>query len=127
MITNLVSAVPFVGSTLVQWIWGGFRLSNASLARFYMLHFCTPIIMGALVVVHIFFLHNRGRQNPTNIYRKYNILPFHPFFTIKDISFFMVFFLCFEVIVFLNQYALGDPENFIIANMLSTPQHIVPE
>jgi len=127
VITNLISAVPIVGPTIVQWIWGGFRLTRASLIRFYMLHFCIPMIISTVVVMHIFFLHKTGSQNPSNIKSKYNILPFHPFFTTKDLTFFLVLFLIFETLIFLNPYILGDPENFTIANMLSTPQHIVPE
>jgi len=83
--------------------------------------------MVAIVGMHVFFLHKTGRQNPRNIIRKYNILRFHPFFVIKDIMFFFIVFLIFETLVFLNPYLLGDPENFSIANIMSTPEHIVPE
>ena len=127
VITNLISAVPFVGKNLVGWVWGGFSVSNATLTRFYMIHFCTPIIMVAIVFSHIFFLHKSGRQNPSNILRKYNLLRFYPYFLTKDIVFFFFIFLLFEALVFLFPYLLGDPENFSIANIISTPEHIVPE
>ena len=127
MITNLISSVPVVGSGIVRWVWGGFRVSNATLIRFFIIHFCAPFILVRIVRIHVFFLHKTGSQNPSNIIRKYNILRFHPFFIIKDISFFFVMFLVFEVLIYLNPYLLGDPENFSIANIISTPEHIVPE
>jgi len=127
VITNLLSALPIAGPTVVGWIWGGFRISNATLSRFFIIHFCVPIFIGGLVGLHIFLLHKTGSQNPSNIMRKYNILRFHPFFVLKDISFLLVLFLIFEILIFLEPYLLGDPENFSIANMISTPEHIVPE
>lgn len=127
VITNLISALPVVGSQVVRWIWGGFRLSNATLSRFFMLHFCIPIMLLALVFIHLYFLHNNGRQNPTNISSKYNLLSFHHYFTLKDIYYFFVVFFLFERLIFLSPYFLGDPENFSMADMMSTPEHIVPE
>jgi len=127
VITNLISAIPIVGSDIVRWVWGGYSISNATLTRFYIIHFCTPIAIVALISVHVFFLHKRGSQNPSNIASKYTLLSFHPFFVFKDIMFFFGVFLVFEVLVFLNPYLLGDPENFSIANIISTPEHIVPE
>lgn len=127
VITNLISAVPIVGTNVVNWVWGGFRVSSATLARFFIIHFCVPIVIFGMVGTHVYFLHKTGRQNPSNIKRKYNILRFHPFFVVKDIMFFFVVFFIFEILVFLNPYLLGDPENFSIANMISTPEHIVPE
>ena len=127
VITNLISAIPVVGSEVVRWVWGGFRISNATLTRFFIIHFCAPIIIVGIVGIHVFFLHKTGSQNPSNIIRKYNILRFHPFFVIKDAMFFFIVFLSFEILVFLDPYLLGDPENFSIANIISTPEHIVPE
>ena len=92
-----------------------------------MVHFCAPIFIIGFVMIHVFFLHKTGSQNPSNITSKYNILRFHPFFVIKDIMFFFFVFLLFEGVIFLNPYFLGDPENFSIANIISTPEHIVPE
>jgi len=127
VITNLISAIPVLGSDIVKWIWGGFRISHATLTRFFMIHFCAPIVMVGLVRIHVFFLHKTGSQNPSNITRKYNVLRFHPFFITKDIMFFFLVFLGFDVLIFLNPYLMGDPENFSIANIISTPEHIVPE
>ena len=95
--------------------------------RFFAIHFCVPIFMARFVGLHVFFLHKTGSQNPSNILRKYNILSFQPFFVAKDVIFFFIVFLIFEVFIFLNPYLVGDPENFSIANIISTPEHIVPE
>ena len=127
VITNLISAIPIVGHNLVCWIWGGFSISNATLNRFFIIHFCGPLFLSAVVGVHIYFLHKTGRQNPRNIRSKYNILRFHPFFLYKDILYFFFLFIIFESLVFLNPYLLGDPENFSTANIIATPEHIVPE
>jgi len=127
VITNLISAIPVIGPDIVRWVWGGYGISNATLARFFIIHFCIPIVIIGFVGVHVYSLHKTGSQNPSNILRKYNILTFHPFFVIKDVIFFLIVFTIFEVLVFLNPYLLGDPENFSIANMISTPEHIVPE
>ena len=127
VITNLLSAVPLVGSDIVGWIWGGFRVSNPTLRRFFIIHFCVPFILVSVVALHVLVLHNQGSQNPSNILSKYNLLRFHPFFVLKDIVFFFLIFLVFEFFIFLNPYFLGDPENFVAANMMRTPEHIVPE
>jgi len=127
VITNLVSAVPILGRRVVVWLWGGFRVRTPTLSRFFMLHFCLPFIISGLVILHIFFLHKTGRQNPTNILRKYNIISFHWFFTSKDLAFLLVWVMFFETLVFLFPFLLGDPENFILANPMVTPAHIVPE
>ena len=127
VITNLVSAIPILGTHVVTWLWGGFRVNAPTLSRFFILHFCLPFIISALVMVHIFFLHKTGSQNPTNLLRKYNLISFHWFFTAKDLAFLLVWILIFEILVFLNPFLLGDPENFILANPIRTPAHIVPE
>jgi len=127
VITNLISAIPVLGPSVVRWIWGGFRISNATLTRFYIIHFCSPFVLIGIVALHVFYLHKTGSQNPSNIVRKYNILSFHPYFVAKDVMFFFTIFLFFEGLIFLDPYLLGDPENFSIANIISTPEHIVPE
>lgn len=127
VITNLISAIPVVGTKIVIWVWGGFRVGAATLSRFFMLHFCLPFILRALVILHIFFLHKTGRQNPTNIKRSYNLIRFHWFLSSKDLSYFFLWILILETLIFLFPFLLGDPENFILANSLSTPAHIVPE
>ncbi len=127
VITNLIRAIPVLGNYIVNWVWGGFSVGNPTLSRFFMLHFCLPFLISAIVILHIFFLHKTGRQNPTNILRKYNLISFHWFFTIKDCSFLFFWVLVLEILVFLNPFVLGDPENFILANSLRTPAHIVPE
>ena len=127
VITNLISSIPKIGHQIVYWIWGGFSVSNPTLSRFFIIHFCLPFIMSAIVFLHIYFLHKTGRNNPTNIIRKFNLIRFHRFFSFKDIRFFFFWFFIFEVLIFLFPYVLGDPENFLFANSLSTPAHIVPE
>lgn len=127
VITNLISAIPIVGIKIVNWIWGGFSVRTPTLSRFFMLHFCLPFILLALVILHIFFLHITGRQNPTNIKRKYNLISFHWFYSSKDLRYFFFWGLLLELLIFCFPFFLGDPENFILANSLSTPAHIVPE
>merc|ERR1712027_257713 len=106
---------------------GGFSVSAPTLSRFFIIHFCLPFILSGMVIIHIYFLHKTGSNNPTNITRKFNLIRFHRFFSFKDIRFFFFWFLIFEVLIFLFPYVLGDPENFLFANSLSTPAHIVPE
>jgi len=127
VITNLISSLPLIGRDIVKWIWGGYRVSKATLSRFFMIHFCGPFLIVSLVVLHIIFLHKTGRQNPSNIRRKYNILSFHPFFVLKDLLTFFILFALLEFFIFITPFFLGDPENFSMANMISTPEHIVPE
>ena len=127
VITNLVSAIPYLGKYVVTWLWGGFSVNSPTLSRFFILHFCLPFIISALVIIHIFFLHKTGRQNPTNLLSKYNLISFHWFFTSKDVAFIIVWIIIFEILIFLNPFFLGDPENFILANPIRTPAHIVPE
>ena len=127
VITNLVSAIPVVGKNIVVWLWGGFRVNAPTLSRFFILHFCLPFILSALVMMHIFFLHKTGSQNPTNFKRRYNLISFHWFFSAKDLAFLLVWVMVFEWLIFLHPFLLGDPENFILANPIRTPAHIVPE
>ena len=127
VITNLISAIPLIGNSLVLWLWGGFSVSGPTLSRFFILHFLLPFIITGFVILHLIFLHSRGRLNPLSIERSLNLLSFSPFFIFKDLTFFNVIFFLFNFIVFFLPYKLGDPENFIEANPLKTPPHIVPE
>nr|AWV83378.1 cytochrome b [Tanna japonensis]BBC62636.1 cytochrome b [Tanna japonensis] len=127
VITNLLSAIPYLGSMLVNWIWGGFAVDNATLTRFYSLHFIMPFIILSLSVVHLIFLHQTGSNNPLGIKSNIDKVPFHPYFSIKDILGFLMIVMMFMLFVMMEPYMLGDPDNFIPANPLVTPNHIQPE
>nr|ASM82668.1 cytochrome b [Paratimomenus flavocapitatus] len=127
VITNLVSAVPYIGESIVQWLWGGFAVDHATLTRFFALHFLLPFIVLGLVLIHLLFLHQTGSNNPLGINSNLDKLPFHPYFYSKDMFGFITlgFFLSTLILLFPN--ALGDPDNFVPANPLVTPVHIQPE
>ena len=127
VITNLFSAIPYVGTSLVQWIWGGFSVGNATLTRFFTLHFLLPFVIAAVTIIHILFLHQTGSNNPLGLKREAYKIPFHPYFTFKDITGFLVITIILVILTLLNPYLLGDPDNFIPANPLVTPAHIQPE
>nr|YP_010960295.1 cytochrome b [Rhynchophorus phoenicis]WNH29328.1 cytochrome b [Rhynchophorus phoenicis] len=127
VITNLVSAIPYIGHTIVQWIWGGFAVDNATLTRFFTLHFMLPFIIAALVIIHLFFLHQTGSSNPLGTNSNIDKIPFHPYFTLKDLVGFLIFLMIFCMLNLTNPYLLGDPDNFTPANPLVTPVHIQPE
>nr|QGX43518.1 cytochrome b [Panulirus polyphagus] len=127
VITNLFSAIPYVGTDLVQWIWGGFSVSNATLTRFFTLHFLLPFVVMALSGIHIVFLHQSGSGNPLGISSQPDKVPFHPYFSFKDLVGFIVLLTLLVTITLLDPYLLGDPDNFIPANPMSTPAHIQPE
>jgi len=127
VITNLFSAIPYIGEDLVKWIWGGFAVDNPTLTRFFSLHFLLPFIVAAIRIIHLLFLHQTGRRNPLGVRRNFDKIRFHPYFRLKDIfGIFIIFFLLF-IICFSSPWLLGDPENFIPANPLVTPVHIQPE
>ena len=127
VITNLFSAIPFVGTDLVYWMWGGFAVDNATLTRFFSLHFILPFIVAGARGVHLLFLHQTGSSNPLGISRDIDKISFNPYFTIKDlVGILLLIFILFELSI-LNPWILGDPENFIPANPLVTPIHIQPE
>nr|BAB21400.1 cytochrome b [Eleotris acanthopoma] len=127
VITNLLSAVPYVGTTLVQWIWGGFSVDNATLTRFFTFHFLLPFIITAVTMIHLLFLHETGSNNPTGLNSDADKIPFHPYFTYKDLlGFGIMISALYGVALFAPNY-LGDPDNFIPANPLVTPPHIKPE
>nr|YP_009045923.1 cytochrome b [Myomenippe fornasinii]CDR98406.1 cytochrome b [Myomenippe fornasinii] len=127
VITNLFSAIPYLGTDLVQWIWGGFSVDNATLTRFFTFHFVLPFIVAAATLVHILFLHQSGANNPLGISSQTDKVPFHPYFTFKDIVGFIVMLSILLFLSLLHPYLLGDPDNFIPANPLVTPAHIQPE
>nr|QDA95224.1 cytochrome b [Chironectes minimus] len=127
VITNLLSAIPYVGNTLVEWIWGGFSVDKATLTRFFAFHFILPFIILAMVIVHLLFLHETGSNNPTGIDPNSDKIPFHPYYTIKDIlGLFMMIIILLSLSMF-SPDMLGDPDNFTPANPLNTPPHIKPE
>nr|YP_009166090.1 cytochrome b [Drosophila albomicans]AKZ32068.1 cytochrome b [Drosophila albomicans]QXG19398.1 cytochrome b [Drosophila nasuta]QXG19424.1 cytochrome b [Drosophila neonasuta] len=127
VITNLLSAIPYLGLDLVQWVWGGFAVDNATLTRFFTFHFILPFIVLAMTMIHLLFLHQTGSNNPMGLNSNIDKIPFHPYFTYKDIVGFIVMFFFLITLVLINPYLLGDPDNFIPANPLVTPAHIQPE
>ena len=129
VITNLFSAIPLVGESIVTWLWGGFSVDNATLNRFFSLHFLLPFVIVGVVVLHIVALHRFGSNNPLGIDTKgpQDQLPFHPYYTIKDLFGLSVFLTIFSFMVFFQPNFLGHPDNYIPANPLVTPAHIVPE
>nr|QVD46289.1 cytochrome b [Paratrypauchen microcephalus] len=127
VITNLLSAVPYVGNTLVQWIWGGFSVDNATLTRFFAFHFLFPFVILAATILHLLFLHETGSNNPLGLNSDADKIPFHPYFTYKDLlGFAIMLFALTSLALFAPNY-LGDPDNFTPANPLVTPPHIKPE
>ena len=129
VITNLFSAIPVIGPKIVLGLWGGFSVDNPTLNRFFALHFILPFIIVAIVLLHLVALHTVGSNNPTGveIKSKKDIIPFHPYFTIKDLVGFTIFFLVFGYFLFFHPNSLGHPDNYIPANPMVTPAHIVPE
>nr|YP_009537946.1 cytochrome b [Athyma pravara]AYN60676.1 cytochrome b [Athyma pravara] len=127
VITNLLSAIPYLGTMLVNWIWGGFAVDNATLTRFYTFHFLFPFIILMLTMIHLLFLHQTGSNNPLGINSNLDKIPFHPFFTFKDLIGFIILISILIFLSLINPYLLGDPDNFIPANPLVTPIHIQPE
>nr|AAA19919.1 cytochrome b [Oryctolagus cuniculus]AAS54913.1 cytochrome b [Oryctolagus cuniculus] len=127
VITNLLSAIPYIGTTLVEWIWGGFSVDKATLTRFFAFHFILPFIIATLVLIHLLFLHETGSNNPTGIPSNSDKIPFHPYYTIKDTLGFLVAILLLLILVLFSPDLLGDPDNYTPANPLNTPPHIKPE
>lgn len=127
VITNLASAVPYVGQEIVYWLWGGFSVDNATLNRFFSLHYLLPFVIAALVLVHLILLHQDGSNNPLGISSKVDKIPFYPYYYVKDLLGIIAFGLFFAVFVFFYPNVLGHPDNYIEANPLVTPTHIVPE
>nr|YP_010613574.1 cytochrome b [Rivellia apicalis]WAR64266.1 cytochrome b [Rivellia apicalis] len=127
VITNLLSAIPYLGIDLVQWVWGGFAVDNATLTRFFTFHFILPFIVLAMTMIHLLFLHQTGSNNPIGLNSNIDKIPFHPYFSYKDITGFVVMIMALVMLTLINPYLLGDPDNFIPANPLVTPVHIQPE
>nr|AAR25305.1 cytochrome b [Tangara florida] len=127
VITNLFSAIPYIGQTLVEWAWGGFSVDNPTLTRFFALHFLLPFVIAGLTLVHLTFLHETGSNNPTGIPSDCDKIPFHPYYTIKDILGFVLMLSLLVSLALFSPNLLGDPENFTPANPLVTPPHIKPE
>nr|AXS65869.1 cytochrome b [Tenebrionoidea sp. 10 KM-2017] len=127
VITNLVSAIPYLGMMIVQWLWGGFAVDNATLNRFFALHFILPFIVSAMIIIHLMFLHETGSSNPLGTNSNLDKISFHPYYSFKDLMgvIIMLFFLI--ILSLFNPYLLGDPDNFTPANPLVTPVHIQPE
>ena len=127
VITNIFSAIPYIGTQLVEWLWGGFSVSKPTLNRFFSIHFILPFIIIFLIILHLIILHESGSNNPLGINSNSDRVPFHYYFTIKDIIGFIIFIILFLIIILLYPNLIIDPENFIEANPLMTPDHIQPE
>nr|YP_009368165.1 cytochrome b [Lepilemur septentrionalis]AAZ92450.1 cytochrome b [Lepilemur septentrionalis]AAZ92451.1 cytochrome b [Lepilemur septentrionalis]ABX79358.1 cytochrome b [Lepilemur septentrionalis]ADP68218.1 cytochrome b [Lepilemur septentrionalis] len=127
VITNLLSAIPYIGTDLVEWIWGGFSVSKATLTRFFALHFILPFIISALVMIHLLFLHETGSNNPLGTSSNSDKIPFHPYYTTKDFLGLLLLTLLLMTLVLFYPDLLGDPDNYTPANPLNTPSHIKPE
>lgn len=127
VITNLLSAIPYFGPSLVEWVWGGFAVANPTLTRFFALHYLLPFVIAFLVILHIFFLHLHGSSNPLGVSSSTNKVSFHYYYSVKDLYVYFVFMFIFIVFTLKYGYVFIDAENFIPANPLVTPTHIQPE
>lgn len=127
VITNLLSAIPYIGTSLVEWIWGGFSVDKATLTRFFAFHFILPFVIAALTMVHLLFLHETGSNNPSGIDSSADKIPFHPYYSFKDLIGFLFIFAILLTLVLFSPDLLGDPDNYTPANPLNTPPHIKPE
>jgi ubiquinol-cytochrome c reductase cytochrome b subunit len=128
VITNLMSAIPWVGQDIVEFIWGGFSVNNATLNRFFALHFVLPFVLAALALMHLIALHDSsGSGNPLGISGNYDRLPFAPYFLFKDLITIFIFIIILSIFVFFMPNVLGDSENYVMANPMQTPPAIVPE
>jgi len=127
VITSLASAIPVVGLDITYWLWGGFSVDNATLNRFFSLHYLLPFIIAGASIVHIAALHQYGSNNPLGTYAGVDKVSFYPYFYVKDLIGWVVFIVFFSVFIFFYPNTLGHPDNYIPANPMSTPAHIVPE
>nr|AUY54878.1 cytochrome b [Elseya sp. XZ-2018b] len=127
VITNLLSAIPYVGPTLVEWVWGGFSVDNATLTRFFTFHFLIPFAILGMTMLHLLLLHETGSNNPTGLNSNCDKIPFHPYFSYKDLLGLILMIMCLLTLVLFYPNLLGDPDNFTPANPLITPPHIKPE
>ena len=127
VITNLFSAIPFIGGSIVEWLWGGFSVDNATLNRFFSLHYLMPFAIAGLTLVHLSLLHTVGSNNPLGVNTNVDSVSFYPYFYVKDLLAFFILIALFSFFVFFYPNALGHSDNYIPANPLVTPPHIVPE
>jgi ubiquinol-cytochrome c reductase cytochrome b subunit len=128
VITNLISAIPWIGQDIVEFIWGGFSVNNATLNRFFALHFVLPFVLAALVLMHLIALHDTaGSSNPLGISGNYDRISFAPYYLFKDLITIFIFFFVLSLFVFFMPNVLGDSDNYIMANPMQTPAAIVPE
>nr|WHU53984.1 cytochrome b [Ctenotus inornatus] len=127
VITNLLSAIPYIGTSLVEWIWGGFSVDNATLTRFFTFHFLLPFAIMGASILHLLFLHETGSNNPTGLSSNTDKIPFHPYFSYKDLMGATLLLMVLLLLALFSPNLLGDPENFTPANPLVTPPHIKPE
>lgn len=127
VITNLFSAIPVIGESIVQWIWGGFSVNNATLNRFFSLHYLFPFVIAGAVLLHLAILHEYGSNNPLGFDSKVDTISFYPYFYVKDLFGFCIFMVIFGSFVFFAPNVLGHPDNYVQANPMVTPAHIVPE
>lgn len=127
VITNLLSAIPYLGGDIVKWVWGGFSVSNATLNRFFSLHYLLPFMLIVLAIVHLIALHESGSNNPIGVNSDAKKVPFHHYYVLKDFFGLVVLGIVLSIVVFFFPYILGDAENFKQANPLVTPVHIKPE
>jgi len=127
VITNLFSAVPYVGTNIVEWLWGGFSIGNATLNRFFSLHYLMPFLIVGLVLIHLSLLHRDGSNNPLGTNSNSDYISFYPYFYVKDLFSFLVLVLILSFFVIYYPNILGHADNYIPANPMSTPPHIVPE
>lgn len=127
VITNLLSAIPYVGVLLVEWVWGGFRVGNPTLTRFFSFHFILPFIILFIVILHLVFLHETGSRNPLGVNRNLDKIIFHPYFSLKDVYGFIILFILYFSVCYISPYIFIDVENFITSNPIITPTHIQPE
>jgi len=127
VITNLFSAIPVVGTSIVEWLWGGFGVGNATLNRFFSLHYLMPFLIAGLTLVHLALLHKDGSNNPLGVNGSIDTISFYPYFYVKDLFSFFILILVFSYFIYFYPNVLGHPDNYIPANPMVTPAHIVPE
>ena len=127
VITNLLSAIPWIGQDFVQFVWGGFSVNNATLNRFFSLHYLLPFVLAALAAMHLLAIHEHGSGNPLGVSGNTDRLPFHPYFTFKDLVTIILFLLVLAVVIFYVPNMMGHSDNYIPANPMQTPPSIVPE
>jgi ubiquinol-cytochrome c reductase cytochrome b subunit len=127
VITNLFSAIPLFGTSIVEWLWGGFSVDNATLNRFFSLHYLVPFLIVGLVLIHLSLLHSEGSNNPLGLNTNIDLVSFYPYFYVKDLFAFLILIFFFSFFIFFFPNSLGHSDNYIMANSLVTPSHIVPE